>query len=251
MATYGVKGLALLNYCNLSHWIDPSCRFIFRSVTVKQGLVQQGFVSVGFFANLFLSLFVFFCLFLAFVIWVVTFSLLMSWGAPAPNTKDQSCSMLGWISLRIVRIRHCPLLLCLVLRGIGCCCCRCCCCCCCCCTGASHLSGRCLQFTFVVFQLLMLIDACVYSSCSWSNFTCQISNVTHGKRLLKSSVLTSDRDSACLMWFIALRPKVWTQSDSFCDHATSFFSMDGMDSGGIGCSGLRWDGSRNLTKEGG
>ena len=30
-----------------------------------------------------------------------------------------------------------------------------------------------------------------------------------------------------------------------------FFSMDGMDSGGIGCSGLRWDGSRNLTKEGG
>ena len=110
------------------------------SVTVKQGLVQQGFVSVGFFANLFLSfsvffcLFlsfsVFFCLFLAFVIWVVTFSLLMTWGAPAPNTKDQSCSMLGWISLRI---RHCPLLLCLVLRGIGCCCCcrrrrRCCCC---------------------------------------------------------------------------------------------------------------------------
>ena len=239
MATYGVKGLALLNYCNLSHWIDPSCRFIFRSVTVKQGLVQQGFVSVGFFANLFLSLFVFFCLFLslsvffclflAFVIWVVTFSLLMSWGAPAPNTKDQSCSMLGWISLRIVRIRHCPLLLCLVLRGIGCCCCcRCCCCCCCsycCCTGASHLSGRCLQFTFVVFQLLMLIDACVYSSCSWSNFTCQISNVTHGQRLLKSSVLTSDRDSACLMWFIALRPKVWTQSDSFCDHATSIFSQ--------------------------
>lgn len=65
MATYGVKGLALLNYCNLSHWIDPSCRFIFRSVTVKQGLVQQGFVSVGFFANLFLSLFVFFCLFLS------------------------------------------------------------------------------------------------------------------------------------------------------------------------------------------
>ena len=102
------------------------------SVTVKQGLVQQGFVSVGFFANLFLSLFVFFCLFLslsvffclflAFVIWVVTFSLLMSWGAPAPNTKDQSCSLLGWISLRI---RHCPLLLCLVLCGIGCCCCCC------------------------------------------------------------------------------------------------------------------------------
>ena len=36
-----------------------------QSVTVKQGLVQQGFVSVGFFANLFLSLFVFFCLFLS------------------------------------------------------------------------------------------------------------------------------------------------------------------------------------------
>jgi hypothetical protein len=58
----------------------------------------------------------------------------------------------------------------------------------------------------------------------------QISHVkfqmSHGQRLLKSSVLTSDRDSACLIGDVIYRNKTESvDSDSFCDHAMWLFSQ--------------------------